>query len=58
MATGPLRLFVSFGGQTQENPDIQCATASNEQLHIVRKTLGMYTACDFHSSKVLDRCMI
>jgi hypothetical protein len=53
-----LRLFVSFGGQTQENPDIHCATASNEQLHIVRKTLGMYTACDFHSSKVLDRCMI
>ncbi len=58
MVAGPLRHSVGFGGQTQENPDIHCATASTEQLHIVRTTLGMYTACDFHSSKVLDRCMI
>jgi hypothetical protein len=43
----PMRHSVGFGGQTQENPDIHCATASNEQLHIVRKTLGITPRATF-----------
>jgi hypothetical protein len=43
--------------QAQENPDIRCATACSRQLPIVRNTLGMSPALDFHSSKVSDRCM-
>ena len=40
-----------------ENPHIKRATGFSRQLPIVQKMLGIFPACDFHCSKVFDRCM-
>ncbi len=52
-----LHLEAQEQGIRLENPDIHCATACSRQLPIVQKILGMFPECDFHSSKVFDRCM-